>query len=146
MALCPLNPDAVDYIKLKAAASQKEHTSTISEGIDQGGYKEASCQTRPTITASRACQTTPVTCVTTSEERKHMCRVKGSLCDLVLHYKGYTDILQQYLSVPFTDICPSKEFQKEQLEHSNKASSLTQTSPSESTHKPSTVCPAMMKH
>lgn len=44
--LLPFNPDSPDYSKLEAAAAQKEHGSTIFEGIDQGGYREASTQTR----------------------------------------------------------------------------------------------------
>ncbi|KAK7043827.1 hypothetical protein SK128_024576 [Halocaridina rubra] len=56
--LVPFDPEAPDYTKLTAAASQRENSSTNFEGVNQGGYKEASCQTRPPLTVSRVWQTT----------------------------------------------------------------------------------------
>ena len=44
--LVPFNPDSPDYKKLEAAAAQKEHALTLFEGVDQGGFKEASTQTK----------------------------------------------------------------------------------------------------
>ncbi|KAK7066197.1 hypothetical protein SK128_002967, partial [Halocaridina rubra] len=52
----------------------------------------------------------------------------------------------EYLSVPFTDTCPPKEFQKEQLEHLTEISSPAQTFLSGSTYTPTAISPAMMKY
>lgn len=146
--LVPFDPDAPDYTMVEAAASQREHVSTISEGVDLGGFKEVSCQTIPPFTVNRGCQTTTDTSVTTREEREHMYKMKGSLCDLVMHYKGYAHVLQQYSSMPFTATSPPKEFQKDQLEHLNEGSSQTSTTPfpQRSKDTPSTVSPAMITH
>ena len=66
--IAPFNPDSPDYSKLEASAAQKEHGSTIFEGIDQGGYKEASSQTEYSFKINRSTQTS-TTQVTTKEER-----------------------------------------------------------------------------
>lgn len=144
--LVPFDPEAPDYSKLEAAAAQREHTSTIYEGVDQGGYKEASSQTKPPLVINRTTQTSPGICVMTREEREKMCNLKGSLCDLVLEYRGYTHILTEYMSVPFTTESPPVEFQGNPRPHSSQDESSTQTETPSTSGKSSTISPAMKAH
>ena len=97
--LLPFNSDSPDYGKLKAAAAQKEHGSTIFEGIDQGGYKEASTQTRPSPAIHRGTQTLSdptMEIVLTKNERMMKYRYTGSLCDLIIDCKQYAPLLEIY--------------------------------------------------
>lgn len=136
------NHHSLDYSKLDSAAAQKEHPFPIFEGVEQGGYKEMSSQIVPLDTIKRASQTTPLIRMTTCKERKKKCSIIGSLCDLVLEYKGYED-LQYATAVPFTVDTPSRsEFAQEIVQ----VSSEPQTFSSVSQTKPSTISPAMMSH
>lgn len=100
-ATVPFNPDSPDYTKLEAAAAQKEHHSTLLEGVDQGGFKEISIQTQKVSTLSRAIQTvegsTPVTMET---ERKIHYNCTGSLCGMVIDYKAHVPLLNAYRRTP----------------------------------------------
>lgn len=99
--LVPFNPDRPDYSKLEASAAQKEHYSTIFEGVDQGGIKEVGVQTSiPLI--SRGTQTiNKYEQVTTSVERRIHYNFTGSMCDLVIDFKGLSHLKKVYNDKPF---------------------------------------------
>lgn len=105
-----VNPDSPDYSKLHAAAAQREHSSTIFEGVDQGGYKEVSAQTVPTFVINRASQTDPILSVTTVTQRQQKLQFVGSMCDMVINFGGYAPLAEQYTKIPFTTQQPSQEF------------------------------------
>ncbi|KAK3884531.1 hypothetical protein Pcinc_011204 [Petrolisthes cinctipes] len=89
--LLSFNPERPDYSKLQAAAAQKEHYSTIFEGLDQGGFKEIGTQTCMAL-ISRGTQTNVASPVTTTTERKEHYNFTGSMCDLVIEYKAYAPL------------------------------------------------------
>lgn len=95
--LVPFDPERPDYSKLEATAAQKEHFTTIFEGVDLGGFKEVGIQTTRTAVISRGTQTsTDFTTVTTAVERKKHYNFTGSLCDLVIDYRALAPLKMKY--------------------------------------------------
>ncbi|KAK3870851.1 hypothetical protein Pcinc_023962 [Petrolisthes cinctipes] len=98
--LLPFNPERPDYSKLQAAAAQKEHYSTIFEGVDQSGFKEIGTQICMAL-ISRGTQTNVASLVTTTTERKEHYNFTRSMCDLVIEYKAYAPLKETYKGAPF---------------------------------------------
>ena len=59
-----------------------------------------------------ASQTGSILNVSTPRERLEIFNYKGSLCDMILDYKGYSDLLKRYQSLPFHSGSQALEFQR----------------------------------
>ncbi|XP_066985006.1 uncharacterized protein [Macrobrachium rosenbergii] len=101
--LYPFNPDNPDYKKLESAAAQREHSTSIFEGVDQGGFIERSVQTMRMETVNSSTQTKPfsyaqpdtdLTCLPGNQ-------LPRSLCDMVLEYHRYRPLVSYYSNKTF---------------------------------------------
>lgn len=110
--LVPFNPDSPDYTKLKANAAQRANEACIFEGVDLGGKVERSTQTDQVPHRQTATQTGNILTISTQGERLENFNYEGSLCDMILEYKGYSDLRKRYQSLPFHSVSRPLEFRR----------------------------------
>lgn len=151
--LLPFNSDSPDFSKLEAAAAQKEHASTIFEGIDQGGYREASTQTTAFLAIHRGTQTLSDPTIEIGLSKKKimmMCGHTGSLCDLIIDCKQYAPLQEFYKNAyrHFTSQETEKEFQQtpKSIPQISPQPSVSCRSEDGAKKNTSKISPSMLKH